>query len=184
MEKNRAEYPSEDRMRSVFNLVAERVERRYGIPVSISDVTDPFTGDLDGAEIKVDYANDIENALFILVHLFGHTIQWNIDPNAREHGTKARAEPDENRIAALHAYEVEACRYSLQLLHECGVEDFDQWLADFAACDFAYLTHFYRTGEKKAFRSFWRPGSSQLEPLAVPDFTPKKWTGRWSGVVV
>jgi len=77
-------YPSEVCMREVFNLVADHIERRYGIPIIIGDVTDPFTSDLDGAEIKVDYANEIENALFILVHLFGHTIQWNTDPHARE----------------------------------------------------------------------------------------------------
>ena len=179
-----AAYPGEDRMREVFNLVADHVERRYGIPITISDVTDPYTGDLDGAEIKIDYANEIENALFILVHLFGHTIQWNTDPHAREHGTRAQADPSEERIAELDSYEREACRYSLQLLHECGVRDFDQWLADFAGCDFAYLTHFYRTGEKRPFRSFWRHGCPLLEPLAVPVFTPKSWSGRWSGTVV
>lgn len=177
-------YPNEDRMREVFNLVADHVERRYGIPITVSDVTDPYTGDLDGAEIKIDHANEIENALFILVHLFGHTIQWNTDPHAREHGTRAQADPTEESIAALDAYERVACRYSLQLLHETGVHDLDQWLADFSGCDFAYLAHFYRTGEKREFRSFWRPGCTTLEPLAIPDFTPKSWTGRWSGVVV
>jgi hypothetical protein len=177
-------YPGEQRMREVFDLVADHVERRYGIPVAISDVTDPYTGDLDGAEIKIDYANEIENALFILVHLFGHTIQWNTDPHAREHGTRAQADPSAERMAELHAYEVVACRYSLQLLHECGVHDLDQWLADFAGCDFDYLAHFYRTGEKRPFRSFWRAGRPRLAPLAIPAFTPTRWTGRWSGVVV
>jgi hypothetical protein len=175
-------YPSEERMREAFGLVAEQIERRYGIPITISDVTDPFTGDLDGAEIKIDYENDVEEALFILVHLFGHTVQWNLDPQAREIGAIDVASPE--RLAELHDYEVVACRYSLQLLHDCGAADLDQWLADFSACDFEYLVHFYRTGEKLPFRSFWRQGTPRLEPLAIPHFTPTKWTGRWSGVVV
>ena len=31
-----AGYPSEDRMREVFNLVADHVARRYGIPITIA----------------------------------------------------------------------------------------------------------------------------------------------------
>lgn len=177
-------YPGPERMREVFNLLEAHIERRWGIPVRVNDVPEPFTGDLDGAEIHIDHANEIEDALFILVHLFGHTVQWNTDPHAREHGTKAREEPSEERIAALHEYERECCEYSLQLLHECGVHDLDQWLADFASCDFDYLAHFYRTGEKRPFRSFWRSGRPLLEPRPIPDFTPTRWTGRWSGVVV
>jgi len=36
--------------------VQERLERDYGIPVITRDIPDPLTGDLDGAEIDVDYA--------------------------------------------------------------------------------------------------------------------------------
>jgi hypothetical protein len=57
-----------------FNRVELLIEKRYGIPVSISDVLDPNTGDFDGSCIKVDYDQDLEVALFVLVHLFGHTV--------------------------------------------------------------------------------------------------------------
>jgi hypothetical protein len=177
-------YPSEERMWEVFNLLAARIERRYGIPVRIDDVTDPFTGDLDGAEIRIDYANDVEGALFILVHLFGHTVQWNTDPRAQEIGTTAQNAPDEAHLGELQRYETDACRYSLQLLHEAGIADFDQWLSDFSHCDFAYLSHFYRTGSKAPFRGFWKTGSPPLAPLPIPEFTPTRWKMRWGGVVV
>ena len=74
-------YPSEERMREVFGLVAEHVERRYGIPIAISDVTDPYTGDLDGAEIKIDYANEIDNALFGVADARRHLVA--ADPQAQ-----------------------------------------------------------------------------------------------------
>lgn len=173
--------PSEERFRAVFNEVEPLIERRYGIQVVISDVPNPFTGDLDGSEIRVDHAIDAEEAAFILVHLFGHTVQWNVSERARELGS---APPSPALLPEIESYEREACRYSLQLFHDAGITDLDQWLADFAACDLGYLTHFYRTGEKRPWRSFWRPGSPLLEPLAIPEFHPRAWRSRWEGVVV
>jgi hypothetical protein len=176
--------PTDERFREVFNAVEPHIERRYGIPVIIKDVPDPFTGDLDGAEIHVDYANDLENAVFIIAHLFGHTVQWNLSEYARKIGYEVQNNPTEEKLDELERYEREACRYSLQLFHDAGVRDLDQWVADFAACDFAYLRHFYKTGEKPAFRSFWKDGQPLLEPLLIPEFHPARWISRWQGIVV
>ncbi|MEZ4367507.1 MAG: hypothetical protein R2939_14710 [Kofleriaceae bacterium] len=176
--------PTDDRLREVYDLVCARIEDRWGIPVVIADVPTPFTGDLDGAEIKVDHDNDLENALFIVIHLFGHTVQWNVSPRAREIGLANRTDYAEHELAEVEAYERTACAYSLQLLHDCGVFDLDPWVSDFAACDAAYLMHFYRTGEKREFREFWRDGAPLVTPLPVPDFTPQKWLSRWNGIVL
>ena len=138
---------TEDTFLKIFNKAERYIEERHGIPVRIGDVAHPFTGDLDGAEIQVDYAENAENALFILVHLFGHTVQWNLSDAARE-------------------------------------LEFDQWMADFSACDFAYLKHFYQTGERRPFREFWKDGQPLLPALPIPSFTPEKWLSRWKGVVV
>ena len=174
------------RMRAVFDRVERLIEQRWEIPVRINDVMNPFTGDLDGEEIHVDYDLEIEDALFILVHLFGHTVQWNVSARAREIAF-AKVEPGtwtDDALAEIAAYEREACRYSLQLLHDAGVHDLDQWVSDFAACDTAYLMHFYRTGEKQPFRSFWQAGSPRLEPLAIPAFSPTRWLSRSDGTVI
>lgn len=179
-----SETPAPERFRQVFDLLERHIEKRYGIPVVLADVADPFTGDLDGAEIKVDWRNEPEDALFILVHLFGHTVQWNVDPAARELGSSVEANPTPEKIDALEKYEVEAARYSLQLLHEAGVHDLDGWLADFSSCDFAYLKNFYQKGEKLDFRSFWKTGSTRLEPLPIPAFRPERWKARWDGIVI
>jgi hypothetical protein len=61
---------------------------------------------------------------------------------------------------------------------------FDQWLSDFAACDFAYLRHFYRTGERTDPMEFWRDGMPPLRPLPIPPFTPRHFKYRQDGVVV
>tara|TARA_Y100000589_G_scaffold195958_1_gene185247 strand:- start:264 stop:815 length:552 start_codon:yes stop_codon:yes gene_type:complete len=176
---------SDERFLEVFNQLERLIEEKYAIPVRIKDVPSPFTGDLDGAEIHVDYAEDPEGALFILVHLFGHTVQWHLDPKSREIGMAVfNLEPTPENLEALKVYEVQACRYSMQLMHETGVHDLDQWLSDFAACDFAYLKAFYLTRTKKPFRSFWKPNQPLITPLEIPNFHPKALVSRWKGVVI
>lgn len=167
-----------------FNRLERHVEDRYGIPVVLTDVPNPFTGDLDGEEIRIDYENDPEEALFILVHLFGHTVQWNSSDRAREIGLLAVSEPTEELLAELAQYERDAARYSMALVHEAAIEGLDQWLSDFAACDVDYLLHFYRTGERHPFRSFWKDGAPVITPLPVPEFHPTRWRSRWDGIVV
>lgn len=176
------------RLRVVFDRVEKMIEDRWQIPVSVSDVPNPFTGDLDGRIIKVEFDLEVEDSLFILVHLFGHTVQWNVCEKSREIGLRNPGKPgavwSEQALREVANYEAEACRYSLQLLHEAGVHDLDQWVADFAACDTAYLMHFYKTGEKRPFREFWKDGSPILAPLAIPEFHPTQWLSRYDGTVV
>ena len=88
-----------ERLREIFDAVERRIEDRWGIPVTISDVPNPFTGDLDGEQILVDYDLDIEDAVFILVHLFGHTIQWNLSARSRELSTLFFAEGKPEKAA-------------------------------------------------------------------------------------
>jgi hypothetical protein len=172
-----------DRFREAFAIVEKHIERRYGLPVVITDVPDPFTGDLDGASILVDHDLEAEDALFILAHLFGHTVQWNVSPSARMLGLIEVRAPSEQLLDELAAYEQDAARYSLQLFHDAGVRDLDQWLSDLAACDVSYLLHFYRTGEKLPFRSFWKDGTPLIAPLSIPPFHPTRWVTR-SGTVI
>ncbi|MCX5741524.1 MAG: hypothetical protein NT062_03390 [Proteobacteria bacterium] len=176
--------PDLDRLRAVFDLIERHVEHRWNIPVRIQDVPDPFTGDLDGEQIMVDYDLDLENALFILIHLFGHTVQWNVSERGRAIAFAKPTAWTEEMLREVATYEDEAASYSLQLLHDVGVHDLDQWVSDFAACDAAYLVHFYRTGEKLAFRSFWKDAAPLLQPRPIPDFQPTQWLSRYQGTVI
>ena len=174
--------PTAERFHAVFARVERLIEDKWGIPVRVRDVPDPITGDHDRAEIQVDYDLDAEDALFIVVHLFGHTVQWNVDPDSRAIGVYP-GPWDEAALAKVCAYETNACRYSMQLFHDAGVVDLDQWLSDFSACDYAYLEHFYRTGEKRAFRSFWSDGHATITALPIPAFTAQRWITR-NGIVI
>jgi hypothetical protein len=167
--------------KTAFDKVERRIEDRYGIPVSISDVLDPNTGDFDGMRIQVDYDQDLESALFVLVHLFGHTVQWNISEEYRAIGHDLSIGKGEKELQAIYAYEKNATRYSLQLMHDVGVKTLDRWVSDWWAADWRYLEHYYRTGEKLDFRTLVQPGKAEvLTPLPIPEFKPQKWLSRWS----
>ncbi len=164
-----------------FNTIEAWIEDRYRLPVIITDVLDPNTGDFDGATIKVDHANEPEVALFVLAHLFGHTVQWATDARARWLGTEyaAKAPPDE-LFEEIRVYERDASRLAMQLFHEAGVLELDQWLSDWAAADWEFLAHFYRTGERVDFRRFFQAGKPVLQPLPIPAFEPERWVSRFS----
>lgn len=167
-----------------FQVVQAHIRVRWGIKTSIADIPDPFTGDLDGEQIFVDNDLGPEDALFILVHLTGHTAQWNTSRAERHVGLlDIRRRPGDKLLQTLKDYEHKAARYGLQLLHDVGIFHLDQWLADIAACDWRYLEHFYCTGVKKPFFDFWQTDTPCIAPLAIPDFTPRKWATRLGTVI-
>ncbi len=176
--------PSERYLRSLLPRVRQRIERHYGVAVSFVAMAPPFTGDLDGAEVRIDADHETGTGFFTLAHLFGHTVQWNTCDRARQIGGNQPGRYSAAELAEVRAYEREASRYGLQLLHETGIADLDQWLADFAAADLAFLTHFYATGERKPAADLWIAGQPLLQPLAIPAFAPRRYKFRWDGVVL
>ena len=166
--------------------VQKHLETFYGIRVVTRDIPDPLTGDLDGAEIDIDYAVSPEQRLFLLAHLFGHTVQWNVEPSKFEIGRQYRPPVDESLIPAVIAYEGEAAAYGLAMLHQIGMTDpnIDEWFCDYTAADQAYLLHFYRTGEKRDFRSFWRGDAPLIKPRPIPSFVPTRRAFRMDGIVI
>jgi len=164
--------------------VQEHIERNYHVRVITRDIPVPLLGDLNGAEIHIHTALMAEQRLFLLAHLFGHTVQWNVSRDAFEIGRPRRPPVDEALLPSLMAYEREAAAYGMALLHEIGIREADQWLSDYSACDLAYLEHYYRTGEKRAPLTFWRTGTPLVGPRAIPPFTPQRLVFRSSGVVI
>ena len=128
--------------RAVLNQLVPVVEKRYGIEVTISDVVDPNTGDFDGQRILLDYDQDLEVALFVLVHLFGHTVQWNVSEKWRNLGLNVAVGKTEQEMKDIHEYEQGATRLGIALLHEAGVREMDGWASDWWRADYEYLLHF------------------------------------------
>jgi len=176
--------PTPERLQEVIELLRAEIEQHYGIPILFVDVPAPFVGDLDGEAIWIDFEQDYELIAFNLIHLFGHTVQWNLLGQAPDLGSKAPGTYSEAELEEIDRYEKDASRYGLRLLHDLGVQDLDAWLTEFSTSDVAYLVHLYRTGEKVDHRGFWHSGLPLLEPLPIPHFTPRRLKLRSSGVVI
>lgn len=170
---------------SDYSLTVEHhLAQKYGLAVITRDIPDPLTGDLDGTEIHIDYAVTSEQRLFLLAHLFGHTVQWNTDAASFEIGRQYQSPVDEALFPSILAYEGEAAAYGLSMLHEIGISDIDQWFSSYTACDQGYLLHFYRTGEKQNFSMFWNDHAPLIIPKPIPAFVPKKRVFRMNGIVI
>jgi hypothetical protein len=170
--------------RDACNAVTQHVRGRYGVSVEVASIEPPLKGDLDGKRILVGDHNTDEERLFLVAHLFGHTVQWNVSAELRRLGMTMPVRPTNDELDALEAYEREACRYSQQAMHEAGVVELDQWLADYSACDLGFLRHLYATGERRSFRDFWKPEQPRIVPLLIPVFTPTRWRRRDQAIVL
>ncbi len=164
--------------------VQQQIERHYGIRVVTGDIPDRLTGDLDGAQIHIDNAVTPEQHLFLLAHLFGHTAQWNVNPDAFELGRQYQPPVDEGLFPAIIEYQLEAARYGLELCREAGVSGIDRWFSSYTACDQKRLLHFYRKGQKQCFSSFWCDDVPLVEPKSIPAFTPAGRTFGMDGIVI
>lgn len=176
--------PSQQRFEEALDLLKSRVEGHHGISVRSLDVAAPFSGDLDGQEIRLDPEFGVELMVFNLLHLFGHTVQWNLLGRVPGIGTKPPGQYSAADLEEVTSYEKDASRYGQELLHETGIRDLDQWLADLSASDIAYLAHYYRTGNKGSLADFRVTGQPLLVPLPIPDFKPRRLSLRSDGVVI
>ncbi len=165
--------------RTIFCSLAERIERAYHLKVNVGPVTGSYTGQFDGKEIWVDLEKDPEEAVFILVHLFGHTIQWNQDEKLRALGLAVSGVKVDD-LPRIYQYERQASQLGLELLEETGEFRLARWLTDRFGADWKFLEHFYRTGEKVRFETESGAGEALLEALPIPGFIPQRWSPRGS----
>jgi hypothetical protein len=145
---------------------------KYGFAIEYRDLEPPRTGTFDGLRLILDPDVDFEMQCFVLVHLFGHCVQW-VSPAFEARARAVQQTTDRGRfIEVAHEYELEASRLGLQLLHERGVTGMDQWLSDFVESDWRYLRTYYETGRTPPWPDCVVRGCSVLTPLAIPEFTP------------
>jgi hypothetical protein len=165
--------------RAMFQALVQHIEGAYSLKVNVGPVTGSYTGQFDGKELWVDLDHDPEEAVFILAHLFGHTVQWNLDEKLRQLGLAVSGVNEED-LARIYQYERQASQLGLALLEESGEFRLARWLSDCFGADWKFLAHFYRTGEKLRFER--REGAAEplLSPLLIPTFVPQRWPPRGS----
>jgi hypothetical protein len=103
--------------------VQHHIEQAYCLRVVTRDIPDPLTGDLDGIEIQIDYAVTPEQRLFLLAHLFGHTVQWNVNPDAFELGRQYRPPVEERLFPDSSRQPLQTHGWSYVLQRPSGVQN-------------------------------------------------------------
>jgi hypothetical protein len=140
----------------------------YGFSISIKALEPPQTGTFNGLEIVLSPFNPLELQCFLLLHLFGHSVQWTA-PSFRPTIESFESSLDlETFLQLLRRYESEAAQLGLQLLHQVGVTDCDQWFANFAATDWRYVERYYREGAIPPLTECRVTCAPLVEPKAIP----------------
>ena len=147
---------------------------KYGFTIEYRDLEPPRTGIFNGLAITLDPDIDFEMQCFILLHLFGHSVQW-VSPEICPKLDDLRNTPDKALfLKVLREYEFEASQFGLQLLHEAELRDLDQWYADFVETDWQYVKRYYETGHippwNEGVASAWPP----IEAKKIPRLEHKK----------
>ena len=165
--------PRTDVLVALWTAITQRVID-YGFKLEYARLELPKLGIFDGLRLVIDPAVGFEMQCFLVLHLFGHSVQW-VAPSYRpEILAVPGPEKDlEVYLKALESYERNAARFGLQLLHESGMTDLDQWFFDFAATDWKYVEAFYRTGSIPTWESCRVQGASAVEPLRIPPLKPR-----------
>jgi hypothetical protein len=161
---------------SLVNLWLRVTSRivKYGFKIEYQDLEPPRTGIFDGISIVLDPDVTFEMQCFILLHLFGHSVQW-IAPSLEANLEALRHTADRAVfMQALHDYEYEAARFGMQLMHEAGVRDLDQWYSDFVATDWRYVERYYETDQIPPWQECVVAGQPLIVPLEIPILQRKK----------
>jgi hypothetical protein len=177
-----------ERFTDVLKKLQLYAENQLGLKIIDTSDLDPyFKGDLDGARIWIASALDDEEELFNVLHLVGHSIQWNVSNELRALGSVLHEKPDDATLLRLQQYEWEANCYGIFILHKLGVYDLDEWLTEKYTEDMCYLTHFYKTGEKlkevtEVSRAY--KFNRALQDKTIPTF--KAWSNpeKRNGIVI
>lgn len=170
--------PSSDLVRMWLQTTSRIV--KYGFEIRYDDLEPPRTGTFDGVTITIDPDVDFEMQCFILLHLFGHSVQW-VAPSLD--GSLDDLQNTEDRdlfLKVLRNYEFEAAQFGMFLLHESGITDLDQWYSDFVETDWRYVRHYYVEGHIPEWESCRTTGCEIITPSPVPDLKHRKVAVRFA----
>ncbi|MDD5050278.1 MAG: hypothetical protein PHV93_00870 [Candidatus Pacebacteria bacterium] len=175
----------------IFERTVVVMKDVYGLKVEVKHLDPSIMGDFNGVDIFVREDLSAEIKLFILAHLFGHSIQFNISERLRTVGMTEYTPHNVNAqvLKRVKRYEYDASRFALTLFHNIGIYSLDQWLSDWVAADWSYLQEIYVSGRKEELTAeflhgfkekYFLPGQPLLTPLPIPKFKPQVWESRFS----
>jgi hypothetical protein len=142
---------------------------KYGFVIEYRDLEFPKTGIFDGMRIVIDPDVGFEMQCFVLLHLFGHSVQWVAPSLEHKLGDLQHTDDRDRFLQVLHDYEFEAAGFGLQLMHEVEVTNLDQWYSDFVETDWRYVERFYQTGRIPLWQECVVVGCQLIQPTTIPE---------------
>src|SRR2546430_2023403 len=101
-----------ERLVRLWGSVTSGVVKR-GFALEYRDLEPPRTGIFDGLKIVIDPDVEFEMQSFVLLHLFGHSVQW-VAPSLEAQLHALQHTPDRRQfMRVLHDYEFQAARFGL-----------------------------------------------------------------------
>ena len=141
---------------------------KKGFVIEYRDLEPPRTGIFDGLRIVIDPDVGFEMQCFLLLHLFGHSVQW-VAPSLEHELADLQHTLDRTRfLEVLRAYELEAAGFGMQLMREQGVTWLDQWYSDFVQTDWRYVERYYQDNRIPPWRECIVTGSPLIQPKPLP----------------
>ena len=142
---------------------------KQGFVIEYRDLEPPRTGIFDGLRIVIDPDVGFEMQCFLLLHLFGHSVQW-VAPSLEHKLAELQDTRDRQRfMQVLHAYELEAAGFGMQLMHQVSITTLDQWYSDFVETDWRYVEKFYQTDQLPEWKSCVVSGCRLIAPTPIPE---------------
>lgn len=154
-----------------MSALAGRVEA-HGVGVVFREF-ERTKGDLDGERIYMSRDLPLDEAAFLVVHLFGHTAQWHTDSNALEYAEVTASTFQESDAKWVAEYERKASRIGLNLLYGCDAPLLRTWLSEFVEADISYLLALYRGEPVASHTQFWPDRADPLDAIPIPVFRPR-----------
>jgi hypothetical protein len=142
---------------------------KHGFVIELRDLEPPRTGIFDGLRIVLDPDVSFEMQCFLMLHLFGHSVQWVAPSLEHKLADLQHTEDREHFMRVLHAYELEAAGFGMQLMHEAGVTGLDQWYSDFVATDWRYVEGYYQTNQLPEWKSCVVSDCPLVTPAPIPE---------------
>ena len=142
---------------------------KSGFVIEYRDLEPPRTGIFDGLRIVIDPDVGFEMQCFLVLHLFGHSVQWVAPSLEHKLADLQHTEDREHFMRVLHAYEREAAGFGMQLMHQVGVTTLDQWYSDFVETDWRYVERYYQTNQLPEWTSCVVSGRPLVTPTPIPE---------------
>jgi len=164
--------PTSDQVHVWWKITSRIV--KYGFAIEYRDLEPPRTGIFNGLKIVIDPDVGFEMQCFLLLHLFGHSVQW-VAPSLEAKLHDLQHTTDQTVfMKVLQAYEYEAARFGMQLLHESGVTTLDQWYSDFVQTDWTYVERYYQTNSLPEWTTCVMTGQPLIQATPIPALVQKE----------